>query len=87
MLYPSDVVDDPHLRARGYVVEFEQPGFGPIVLEGGFFRSAALPTPLLFPAPRLGEHTRTIATGVLGRESEEVDLLIADGALFQASDQ
>jgi crotonobetainyl-CoA:carnitine CoA-transferase CaiB-like acyl-CoA transferase len=86
MLYPSDVVDDPHLRARGYVVAFEQPGFGPIVLEGGFFRSAALPKPLLFAAPRLGEHTRTIATEVLGRESGEVDLLIADGALFQTSD-
>ena len=58
MLYPRDILDDPHLEARGYLVDFQQPAFGELVLERGGFRSEPLPSARLAPAPRLGQDTR-----------------------------
>jgi crotonobetainyl-CoA:carnitine CoA-transferase CaiB-like acyl-CoA transferase len=37
--------------------------------------------PLVGPAPGLGEHTREIAASLLGLSEEEIDKLVADGAL------
>ncbi|MFI0406833.1 CoA transferase [Actinomadura sp. 3N508] len=84
LMYPSDVADDPHLSARGYPVRYDQPHFGPVVLEGGAFRSARLPAPILTPAPLLGEHTVDIAVDTLGLTEREVKRLLADAVLFQA---
>jgi crotonobetainyl-CoA:carnitine CoA-transferase CaiB-like acyl-CoA transferase len=81
MAYASDQPDDPHLRARGYIVEIDQPGVGAMVLEGPAFRASRMPPPIIRPAPWLGEHTRDIARGLLGLDGRRVEELIAAGVL------
>jgi crotonobetainyl-CoA:carnitine CoA-transferase CaiB-like acyl-CoA transferase len=82
MMYVGDTTSDPHFVARGYPIEIDQPGIGPVLVEGSAFRSAELPAPVTTPAPLLGEHTRELAVDVLGMAAADVDALIAAGALF-----
>ena len=81
MLYSSDMPTDPHLVARGYPQTVEQPGVGEMLLEGPAFHATGMPEPIVAPAPGLGEHTREIATSLLGLSDDDIDKLIADGAL------
>ena len=81
MMYVGDVPTDPHLVDRGYVLTLDQPGLGPMLLEGAGFHGSALDGPITTPAPRLGEHTREIAASLLGLGADEIDELVAAGAL------
>jgi crotonobetainyl-CoA:carnitine CoA-transferase CaiB-like acyl-CoA transferase len=81
MNYASDEVNDPHLQARGYLAAIEQPGIGPMVLEGPGFYGSAMDRPFIGPAPALGDHTREIAVTLLGLTSERAEELIAAGVL------
>jgi benzylsuccinate CoA-transferase BbsF subunit len=85
MMYMSDQPEDPHLRHRGYVLELDQPGVGPILLEGAAFHATRLPEPVTAPAPFLGQHTREICVSLLGYSEREVDLLVEKGLLTEAS--
>jgi crotonobetainyl-CoA:carnitine CoA-transferase CaiB-like acyl-CoA transferase len=54
----KDVFEDPHPRARGMLVEVEQPGDNPsIVLAGCPIKLTGTPSGIYARAPRLGEHT------------------------------
>jgi crotonobetainyl-CoA:carnitine CoA-transferase CaiB-like acyl-CoA transferase len=81
MSYASDEPSDPHLRARGYLAEIEQPGVGPMILEGPAFYGSAMARPFIGPAPALGEHTRHIAVSLLGLSQERTEELIGAGIL------
>jgi len=84
MMYISDQMTDPNLTAHGYVLRLDQPGLGPVELEGPAFRSSGLVHPLTLPAPLLGEHTRVLARDELGLTDAEIDALVARGVLFEA---
>ena len=77
---------DPHLAARGYLIPLEQPGLGPIVLEGPAFHGSDLPEPLVGPAPLLGQHTRRIAAERLGLSAAEIEELVVAGVLEDPPD-
>jgi crotonobetainyl-CoA:carnitine CoA-transferase CaiB-like acyl-CoA transferase len=62
----------------------DQPGLGPIILEGPAFRASAMAAPFIGPAPALGEHTREVAREVLGLPDERIDDLIGTGVLETA---
>ena len=81
MNYASDEPNDPHLQFRGYLAEIEQPGVGPMILEGPAFHASAMDRPFIGPAPELGENTREIATSLLGLSTEEAEELIQAGVL------
>jgi len=83
-MYISDQMTDPNLTDHGYVLHLEQPGLGPVELEGPAFRSTGLVHPLTRPAPLLGEHTRDLARDELGLTDAEIDALVARGVLFEA---
>ena len=77
----EDVFADPHVKARGMLMEIDDP-------EVGVFRFArtpphmsAAPTPPAEPAPNLGQHTREILQGLLGYAPAEVDDLAAEGVV------
>jgi crotonobetainyl-CoA:carnitine CoA-transferase CaiB-like acyl-CoA transferase len=74
-------MEDPHLAARGYLRKMEQQAIGPMVVEGPAFHGSDLPEPIVTQAPLLGEHTREIASQLLGLSEAEIERLVADGVL------
>lgn len=57
----DQLLDDPHLRATGFIREVEHPSEGRIFVTRNPTRwSGTPPAASLSPAPRLGEHTREI---------------------------
>jgi len=52
---PEDVFDDPHLRARGFFVQVDHPGQGPVEYPGPAYRFSAFSAVDPKPAPELGE--------------------------------
>ena len=84
MARDSDLRDDPQLRSRRFFTVMLQPGLGelPTVTGPAIFRRSA--GPALRPAPRQGEHTAAIASGLLGLPEDRVRQLIADGVLQPA---
>jgi crotonobetainyl-CoA:carnitine CoA-transferase CaiB-like acyl-CoA transferase len=83
MMYISDQPADPHLVARGYILEIDQPGVGPILLEGPAFHASRLPGPLTGPAPLFGQHTRDIAREILGYSDQRIEELLGLGVLVE----
>ena len=81
MLTGAEQVSDQQFEARGFAVKIDQPGVGPLWLDGGAFRGDHMVGPDVHQAPELGEHTRTIARDVLGRDDDEIDRLLAAGIL------
>ena len=81
MLTGAEMTTDAQYVARGFAVEIEQPGVGPLVLDGSAFRGDLMIGPDVRPAPDLGEHTRQIAHDLLGLDDAEVDRLLAAGVL------
>jgi crotonobetainyl-CoA:carnitine CoA-transferase CaiB-like acyl-CoA transferase len=81
MMYPADLASDEHSLARRFPRRVDQPGLGPVLLEGQAFEATGMPDPLVTPAPMLGEHTREICQQILGMSDDEIDALIAEGAL------
>lgn len=74
--------DDPHLQARGFFRTLNQPGIpDPITVENSPTRALHLPDPEMRPAPYQAEHTREIASQVLGLSETEIDALIDSGDL------
>ena len=81
MLTGVEMTTDAQYVARGFAVQIDQPGVGPLVLDGAAFRGARMAGPDIRPAPDLGEHTRRIAREQLGLDDDEIDRLLAAGVL------
>jgi crotonobetainyl-CoA:carnitine CoA-transferase CaiB-like acyl-CoA transferase len=81
MLTGAEQVSDAQFEARGFAVKIDQPGVGPLWLDGAAFRGEHMAGPDVHQAPELGEHTRTIARELLGRDDAEIDRLLAAGIL------
>ena len=81
MLTGAEQVSDPQFEARGFAIKIDQPGVGPLWLDGAAFRGDHMVGPDVHQAPELGEHTRQIARDLLGRDDAEIDRLLAAGIL------
>lgn len=81
MLTGAEQVSDPQFEARGFAVRIDQPGVGPLWLDGAAFRGQRMVGPDVHQAPELGEHTRAIARDLLGRDDDEIDRLLSAGVL------
>ncbi len=82
MLRLSEFRDDPHFRARGFIRSLEHAGLAvPLPTENRPVHSLHMPEPELKPAPYQAEHTRAVASRVLGLGVERIDALIAAGDL------
>ena len=81
MLRPSDLADNPHLAARRFFNELDQPGLEPIRVENGPVLSTRLPDPEMRPSPYRGEHTREICRDLLDLDDAEIEALMTAGVL------
>jgi crotonobetainyl-CoA:carnitine CoA-transferase CaiB-like acyl-CoA transferase len=75
MLTSSQQLQDPHLAARGYLVELDQPPIGVMTFEGPAFTATGMAGADIRPAPGLGHHTREIIAE-LGHDEAAIDDLI-----------
>ena len=62
----QDVLDDPHLRARDFFVQAEQPGLGTLEMPGPPYHFLTEPLAGWLPAPNLGEHNEEVYGEALG---------------------
>jgi len=81
MLTGSEQATDPHFQARGYPRWVDQQDVGWMAFEGPCFQASGMSEVVVFQAPKLGEHTREIASSLLGLSPEEIESLIAKGVL------
>ncbi|MDP9792971.1 crotonobetainyl-CoA:carnitine CoA-transferase CaiB-like acyl-CoA transferase [Catenuloplanes nepalensis] len=83
-----DLLDDPHLTARGFFRRMRHPRIADVMpTENGPALFGAIADPPLEPAPVIGEHSRTVLTRVLGMTTEEFDALAADGVVEQLQEE
>jgi crotonobetainyl-CoA:carnitine CoA-transferase CaiB-like acyl-CoA transferase len=73
----EEVVQQPHLAARGHFVDVEHPLLGTVRTLGAPFRLPACPGGPRRPAPLLGEHGEEIWGAFLGLSADERALLRA----------
>ena len=81
VMFCVDQLEDPHLIDRGFLVDVDQTGLGPITMAGSCFTGSGMGPPALSPAPLIGQHSRGFCVDDLGMEPGRVEALIAAGAL------
>jgi CoA:oxalate CoA-transferase len=77
----KQVVEDPHLKARGYFVEIEHPIIGKAKIPGLPFKLSETPGEVERPSPLVGEHNELILGKYLGFNQSAVSQLKAEGVL------
>ncbi len=75
-----DLLEAPHLRARGFFREVDHPAAGRLTHPGPPFRPEAMPWQAA-RAPLLGEHNEDVYCGELGMSREELAVLRASGVI------
>jgi crotonobetainyl-CoA:carnitine CoA-transferase CaiB-like acyl-CoA transferase len=77
----SDVFADPHVQARGCVVELEHASGEAVKVIANPVRLSATPPDYRVPPPLLGEHSEEVLSGLLGMSAEEVAALREKGVV------
>ena len=77
----KDIIEDPHLNARGFVERLEHPEVGARAHTGIPWRFAERPNGVRMPAPQLGGHTDEVLRDLLGLSDAEIDDLRERGVL------
>ena len=72
---PIELLEDPHLRARGYWQWIERAFVGAHPQPSPNYREGTEPISIVRPAPTLGEHNIEVLQGVLGLSDRDVDQL------------
>jgi crotonobetainyl-CoA:carnitine CoA-transferase CaiB-like acyl-CoA transferase len=80
-LGPKDLVEDPHLRARGYHVQLPHPVVGTRIHAGIAWKMSATPCRVRKAAPVLGADTDSILGELLGYSPAEIQRLHQDEVL------
>lgn len=76
-----DLLDDPHLNARGCFTHWEHPEVGPRTLMGAPWRLTNRPNGVGSHAPLLGQHTDALLEELLGLDADERQRLRAEGVV------
>ena len=83
-IYDIDqLLDDPHVQARGVVMEAPDDELGRVAMHAIVPRLSATPGALRLPAPKIGQHTREILEAI-GCDAEQRAALAAAGIIREA---
>jgi crotonobetainyl-CoA:carnitine CoA-transferase CaiB-like acyl-CoA transferase len=75
----SEVFSDPHVQARGVVVELEHASGEKVKVIANPVRLSATPADYRVPPPLLGEHAEEVLSGLLGMSAAEIAALREKG--------
>jgi len=81
LLHPRTIVEHPQYLHRGWPAAVEQPGSGPLLLEGPALEGSVMGRPTTTAAPPLGADTTAIARDLLGLDEGRIAGLRAAGVL------
>src|SRR5690606_40252132 len=70
-IYRYVLEEDPHVRARGMIGEFDHPVEGRTSVLASPLRFSATPSTIRTPPPLLGQHTAEVREELARRRSEE----------------
>jgi len=73
-------LEDPHVQARGIVVETPDEEMGEVPMHAVVPRLSGTPGPLRYPAPAVGQHNREIFSRI-GYSDERIDTLAQKGII------
>jgi CoA:oxalate CoA-transferase len=76
-----EVMNDPHMHARGMLERIDHPELGPIVVPTTPLRLHGTDPVPTEPAPRIGQHNAAIYGGWLGLSAAEIAALEAGGVI------
>jgi formyl-CoA transferase len=75
----DEIVADPHVLARGAIVEVDDPVIGPIRQQAPVPRLDRTPLAVTGGAPKLGEHTDEVLSSLLGMSGDDIAALRSEG--------
>jgi formyl-CoA transferase len=77
----AEVLDDPHLNARGAIATIDHPTRGKFRVPGCPVRLSAS-EPVTTPPPLAGQHTDEVLGGLLGLHTATIEALTTEGVLW-----
>jgi crotonobetainyl-CoA:carnitine CoA-transferase CaiB-like acyl-CoA transferase len=77
----ADIATDPHMAARGDLVEVQDPVAGPVLQQAPAVRLVGEERPVPTGAPRLGADTRVVLAELAGCDEAELDRLADAGVI------
>jgi benzylsuccinate CoA-transferase BbsF subunit len=77
-----DVLEDEHMKARGYFRYLEHPETGRSAYDGPPFVLSKTPGELRAPAPLLGQHNEQVCKEILGMDDEQIAEALIAQALY-----
>jgi crotonobetainyl-CoA:carnitine CoA-transferase CaiB-like acyl-CoA transferase len=79
--HPVDLIDDPHLAARGFWQWIERAHVGRHPQPSAPYRDTDAPVAVTTPAATLGQYNEEVLSGVLGLSRAEIERLARDGVI------
>lgn len=77
----AEVIEDPHVQARGMVQSFEHPAVGTVRALGWPYQFSGLDVGIKSPPPMLGQHSAEILREHLGLDDGGIRRLESDGVI------
>jgi len=77
----ADIVNDPHVQARGDLVTVDDPDLGPVRMVAPLARLSATPAEIRWAGPRLGAHTDEVYRDWLDLSTDDLDALRRQGVI------
>ena len=80
-LTTEDLLNDPHLKERGFVVEVDHPEVGRRAMGSVPWKISEMDPPDHRPAPLIGQHNGYVLCEILGHSTEQMERWVEEGVV------